>query len=378
MDTDEVKINLNVVNFTAPGEIYSNLVSRLLYFSGMWERSGIILTCFHYGARYDHTCSSPDGDPVTYDQVDTITNTGRVSSPTSSTIPTITNKPTRIPPSTETPPPTMDVWEVRNATEIAIFPGCGTPIEHDYSPDGQWVALECDYMTGVYNLNDLSKAWSLKYNEIFGIADKQENYSIMISPTHWSVDGRYLYLTIRPFMDGGCPKYGGGISLIRLDLLTGKIIQTLRLTENGFGLYEFSFSKDDAYLAYFQTWIDHPILNIRNSINGDERHIPLGEQYNEAGNVIWSPDKSRIIFSARSGENCENLVYYLVMMNLDNLKQTILLEGPTFDYYPIDWTEENNILLDLGALGYGSLNLATKEITPYLTPTPTPNPNFIN
>jgi hypothetical protein len=171
--------------------------------------------------------------------------------------------------------------------------------------------------------------------------------------------------------------YYGVEALIRLDLATGRVTQTLRPGE-GFKLYTYSFSDDDHYLAYFRTWLEHPILNIQNLITGEEQHFPLGEQFSEAGSVIWSPDKSRVAFSARTIEDCEHITYYVVMMKLADASQTILFEGPTANYnpyIPIEWTSDNEIILDMGySVGYGSLNIATSEITPFLTPTPSPVP----
>ncbi len=304
--------------------------------------------------------------------------------------PSMTFRPTISPTITKTPSATLSLnenatheakdivmatFEARYATEAAIFSECG-PSDHYYSPDGKWVALKClNSMTVVYSLSDYSKAWLLKYNEIFGFEDVRLNQFESIIPWHWSVDGHYLYLSVFPrYLDGGCADFHSGEALIRLDLETGKVTQTLQPGSEGLKLYGFTFSKNDTYLAYFRTWLEHPILNIQNLVTGEEQHIPIGDQYDEAGDVIWSPDETRIVFSARTlTDACENIVYYLVMMDLDDYRQTVLLEGP--DYHSaVEWVFDDYITVDLGEENYGLLHVITHGIAPYQTPTPTVKP----
>jgi WD40 repeat protein len=267
-------------------------------------------------------------------------------------------------------------WRARNATEMALLPGCDTAIDRSYSPDGNWVAIQCvNPITEIYNLNNPSLVWSLKYNEIFGLEDEYTNQFFYIIPWHWSVDGRYLYLSIHPCcMDGGCPEYYVVAALVRLDLITGEVTQTLRPGEDNM-LYGFSFSEGDTYLAYWRTWIEYPVLNIQNLVTGEEQHISLGEQYSEVGDVVWSPDKSQIVFSARNMDYCENMMFYLVMMDLSDLSQRVLWEGPDVGYHPVEWTEDNHIILTaLHSSGYVSMDLTTLEIIPYPIPTSTTSP----
>jgi hypothetical protein len=267
-------------------------------------------------------------------------------------------------------------WEAIRATERVAFPGCDTPVDHQISPDGKWMAVEChSSFAGAFNLSDPSKAWPVSVRDFYQIGtDRAFISGYHVRPWHWSNDGNYLYLSISQCCyDGGCVKYADGQSLVRLDLVTGKIVEILQTKWEGF--YDFSFSDNDRYLAYLRTWLEHPILNIQDLVTGEDVHIPLGEQFDEAGDVVWSPDKSRIVFSARAGEDCENMVNYLVMMNMEDQSQTVLRESTTDFYTPVEWMEENKILLSLGyGVGYGVLDLTTDEIAPYLTPTPSEVP----
>lgn len=304
---------------------------------------------------------------------------------------------TRIPTSTQTPIPTptptrtlspaeqlerqMDAirsadWETIGPTVMSIFSECGRTSYRGYYTNGTWGAILCEgYMTGVYNLDNPSIAWRIRYEDLFG-ADYVKNAELLgaIRPIHWSADGLYLYLTPDFLIDGGCPVYLDGDFLLRLNLTSGQIIQILTTSEvegiNNY--YNISFSHDDQYMAYLRTWLDHPILNLRNLNTSEEQHIDLGNQFTDAGDVVWSPDQSKIVFSARNLEDCHDMTAYLVMLDLNDFSQTILFERTDQIYYPIEWTDNNTIILSKRhSPEYFSFDLDTGEMTLYLLPTPT-------
>lgn len=268
------------------------------------------------------------------------------------------------------------LWNTLLATEEAIFPECGSASQRSYSPDGRWVALECIHdLTGVYNLHDSSIAWQMGYYEAFGQEYGDGSHSGNFRPLHWTADGRFLYLAARPCCrEGGCAFYPTGLAVFRLELATGEITLVLPPDEQ-LRDYNVTFSPDDTSMAYFGTWLDHPVLNLRNLLTGKEQSIPLGEQYSDAGYVAWSPDGGKIIFSARTGEECEGLVYFLVMMDLGDFSQAVLLEGPTANYRPMEWVENDSVILELGfEEEYFAIELISHKVTPYLLPSPTPRP----
>jgi len=285
--------------------------------------------------------------------------------------PTPTRTQTRTPTETATFSTTR---QAIRATENAIIPGCGLPMSDYHSPDGRWVAVECmEHLTAVYNQADPSIIHVLKYGETFGLEYDEGNDFGMLGVEFWSLDGQFLYLAPYPCcLDGGCPSYLDGLALLRLDVFTGEVTYTLRPGER-LDFYNISFSTDGTLLAYFREWIEHPILNIQNLTTGEEIHIPLGDQYDEAGDVVWSPDKSRIAFSARTGQECSEMVSYLVIMDLDDLSQTRLIETPGGEPRPLSWTQDGNIIFMWGyGPDYGSVNVSTGVITPYPTPTSAP------
>jgi Tol biopolymer transport system component len=234
--------------------------------------------------------------------------------------------------------------------------------------------MDVNHTTGVYNLNNPSLAWGLQFNNIF--PDETPEWAMYtIYPVQWTSDERYLYLKVYPCcIDGPCLDYYSGIALIRLDLQTGTVSKILPLGDNE-EFYQFTLSPDSTHLAYLLTWLKYPNLNMVNLVTGEEQHIALGEKYDEVFDVIWSPDFTQVVFAARTGEVCENMTHYLVMVDLDNFDQKVLLESTTEEYSPVEWTEDNHIIVSLGyEQGYGLFDFTTSEITPYLTPTPTGNP----
>jgi len=318
--------------------------------------------------------------------------TSQVVAPTQTMIPTSTQFPeTKTPPiPTSTSTPTLSsvqlpIIETQNsaiatrdaqvATAIAILPDCGWSSNHNYSPDGNWVAFEClEYGMGAYNLKDFSKSSYFSYYDTFGLKYENGNHFGKLKPKHWSIDGKYLYFS--PFFggDGGCVYYAEGQALLRLDLLSGKYSEVLSPTENS-SYFNFSFSNDEKYLGYFEVWQEHPILNLLDFTTNKHQEIPLGEKYSGAGSIVWSPDNNQVLFSARSGDECESMVYYLVALNLKDHAQKVVFEGNQEKYFPVKWVDENLILIEAGfSEKYSYMSISTGEILPYNEPAPTSRP----
>jgi len=226
--------------------------------------------------------------------------------------------------------------------------------------------MECsEYGMAVYNLGDASKHWFFSYRDIYGSRYDNGNQYGIVQPKRWSGDGRYLYFVPFFYGDGGCAFYYEAQALLRLDLSSGDYVEILSPTEDGFS-YNISFSDDDVYLGVIETWQEHPILKLTNLTLQTREEIPLGEQYSGAGNLVWSQDHSQILFSARSGDECGNMTYYLVWMDMTNRSRKVILEGKWTDpYKPIRWVDENHVILAEWFSGkIFSLDLRTGKISP--------------
>jgi len=62
--------------------------------------------------------------------------------------------------------------------------------------------------------------------------------------------------------------------------------------------------------------------------------------------MVWSPNNDQLIFSARSsGEDCFDLDYYVVSLDLENLDQKIIVQGKELTLFPVKWIDEEHILV---------------------------------
>ena len=135
------------------------------------------------------------------------------------------------------------------------------------SPDGQWVANSFGYYPPIklqVARADGSVAWVVE-------SDGEGWSEVILRPAHWSIDGRYLYFTLAPFVDGFV-LYMDGSGLQRLDLENGQVTEVL--AGEG-GLQSFSISPDSAQLAYTRSKEGFEWLILRDLATGEERQWKL-------------------------------------------------------------------------------------------------------
>ncbi|MBP6471198.1 MAG: PD40 domain-containing protein [Chloroflexi bacterium] len=111
------------------------------------------------------------------------------------------------------------------------------------------------------------------------------------APLQWSGDGRYLYFTNRPIVDG-CGLFANGSDLWRLDLTDGTYVQLVSYVGTSIAL-----SPDEQTLAYASFGSGGPRqVILRNVATGAERTINLDDDLPAtAGNLVWSPDGARLL-----------------------------------------------------------------------------------
>lgn len=263
---------------------------------------------------------------------------------------------------TSTPRPTLTPKEIQSL----LSSDCGEFINPGFSPDEDWVAAECsEHGMAVSNTSDRSRSWFFSYLNIYGAKYDNGNAFGQVQPKHWSQDGRYLYFVPFFYGDGGCAIYYQAQGLFRLDLSSRKYTELLAPDENGF-TYNISFSGDDKYLGYIETWTEHPILVLNDLVTQTRMEIPLGNQYSGAGNFVWSQDHTQALFSARSGKDCLDMTYYLVLLNMNDFEQKVILEGKwTEPYKPIEWTDATRITVAEWFSGtIHTLDLMTGDLQP--------------
>lgn len=230
------------------------------------------------------------------------------------------------------------------------------------SLDGQWIASAFGYYPPIQMQvarSDGSVVWQVE-------SDGGGWSEVILRPVHWSIDGRYLYFTLAPFVDGFV-LYVDGSGLQRLDLGDGKVAEVLA----GEGqLQAFSISPDSAQLAYIRSGEDFERLIVRDLDTGKELQWKLAETPVQGGNITWSPDASELVLLVTRGFSEEESRTAVVLVKLHSLAQKSVLQEDPRIFYRIQWVGEQTVYLeDLTVTGW-SLDLQTGEMI--LTPTPMP------
>lgn len=190
-------------------------------------------------------------------------------------------------------------------------------------------------------------------------------------PFHWSRDGRYLYFTNVPVPDG-CTMMVNGTDLWRVDLTNGRVIELVPSV----GLW-LSLSPDEKTLAYMG--YGYRGLVVRDLVTGSEQQSALSEEYTRAdfwwaGNIVWSPDGTALIFAVGSG-GCGPgpQTFALLRVEVWTLAQTTLLRDDTRQYFISGWPETGRVLLKDQDGHAWWMDARTGDFTPaidLLTPTP--------
>ena len=257
---------------------------------------------------------------------------------TASPIPT--SLPTMKP--TVEPTPTPD-WEAI-ATQIAELPD--TEIWTESSPDGKWTAIgrmktetgiilgeqELYYTQLIVASADQSVEWLL-VEEIspFGLG-----YTIP-APLHWSTDGRYLYYTNRPRVDG-CGLFVTASDLWRADLADGSVSRIL-VNE----AQSYAFSPDGSLVAYI-TWSAPAELVLYELETSEERRTTL--DFEDAGAMVWSPDGARIALTGANHPCLPDWKQAIMLIDASDLSQTTLMPPDERLLKTSAWQEAGKILLE--------------------------------
>jgi hypothetical protein len=165
------------------------------------------------------------------------------------------------------------------------------------SPYGGWTSGFCE--ADEIRLVNIATGvrWVISYSKDYGRRVGGSNG--FLDPIHWTADGRYIFLGVAPSVSGPI-YYTVWRGVFRLDLLTGKTGETLPSTG---AFAAISFSPDGKKMAIIQ-WPrrpdDHISLNVKivNVQNGERLTYPIPEAYNQAGDLVWSPDGERIALGA--------------------------------------------------------------------------------
>lgn len=257
------------------------------------------------------------------------------------------------------------------ATVAAYGTICELPASDYYaqiSPDSQWIAMACKGVDGGINsyLQVVSiqgnKKWSIHYVDYAkGAPYGRRN---MISPTHWSMDGKYLYVTSED-IGSGCCWIGWDVLLVRLNLENG--LQTMIANYIGEGLdMNISFSPSERYALYIPQDGKNN-LYIWDTQTTKQRVINLEDTKAGAGHALMSNDDKKIILVLRDypKEQQGDLTFgSLVLINLMSGSQKKLLSDMDYDNMPLPfiWKDTDFVLLQQNK-DFLLLHINTGELT---------------
>jgi Tol biopolymer transport system component len=231
------------------------------------------------------------------------------------------------------------------------------------SPDGKWTALgSTKTETGIIlgeqelyytQLKVVSADQSVEWVLVEEISPFGLGYTIP-APLHWSPDGRYLYYTNRPRVDG-CGLFVTASDLWRVDLADGSTSQILPSEAQSY-----AFSPDGSQVAYI-TWSAPAELVLYDLDTGDERRTTL--DFKDAGAMLWSPDGARIALTGANNPCLPEWKQAILLVDASDLSQITLVPPDERMLKTSAWQEAGKILLEDNEQNLWWLQVDSGEVT---------------
>jgi len=188
--------------------------------------------------------------------------------------------------------------------------------------------------------------WRMDGSAEWKVVDQTSNWGLGWTtprPFHWSHDGRSLYFTNYGVPDG-CPGFGNGWGLSKVDLDDGSITEVLPSMGNWMAL-----SPEEERLAYVPRSA-HAVV-IRDLATGKESTFALqtgeGDPTASIGHILWSPDGSALILTVAL-DRCqalEKLRHSIVRLDLSTGAETVLVDGDERWLVTQSWPDPDEIIL---------------------------------
>jgi Tol biopolymer transport system component len=193
-------------------------------------------------------------------------------------------------------------------------------------------------------------------------------YEASLRPVHWSVDGNYLYYTVRSFIDGFI-LFNFEAGLGRLNLETG---ETESIFDIGRDLYALSISPDSSSLGYIRTSEQPLRLVIRELSSGKEDDWIINDRYSQAGTITWAPDSRKLLFQEAEGDSWETVSYSLALVSLSDSSFIEFLQNEVPLLKTIEWLDLYTVFLEDWDQNSWTLDTSTGTLTSLPTPTSSP------
>ena len=259
--------------------------------------------------------------------------------------PALTPVPTETPTAQATIPPTPTVQATISPTATPIIEEMESDTWSITSPDGEWRA---EGMAAFFAGGGESYYARLSVTQTDGTVewvavDEWSGFGLGYTtpqPFHWSRDGRYLYFTNRPVVDG-CGVFVNALDLQRLDLGDGSVSEMAP----SLGLW-LSLSPDETTLAY--VGYGGRGLVLRDLLTGIERETVLdpGSSY-AAGHVVWSPDGAALVLTLAIrpcfADWAESVS--VLRVQVETLEQTTLIREDERLFITAEWATLERVLL---------------------------------
>ncbi|MBK9924282.1 MAG: hypothetical protein IPP66_03235 [Anaerolineales bacterium] len=130
----------------------------------------------------------------------------------------------------------------------------------------------------------------------------------------------------------------------------------------------FALSPDETKLAYIHGWDGNvTLLDIEKQT---WEAIPLPPITNVDGavdtteHILWSPDGNSFVYAVLWGDCGWYLFSYIMQFDINTHTQTVLINNDEHGYLPLEWNEQEKILLLDNENHNWWLDLTTKKITP--------------
>jgi dipeptidyl aminopeptidase/acylaminoacyl peptidase len=193
---------------------------------------------------------------------------------------------------------------------------------------------------------------------VWSVIDEWRNSGLGLTypaPLHWSADGRYLYYSNVPTVDG-CAAFVNGGDLWRLDLTDGTTTELLPYIEMVLAL-----SPDSQQVAYHRAFGGGFYLH--DLATGAETPVDLPHHDDswQVGGLTWSPDGQQILLTQVLNPCGESLTAVTRLDLTDNSLAT-LLPPDERNFTLLNWLSDREIglLAEDGSIWY--LDTATGEI----------------
>ena len=306
------------------------------------------------------SCAAVDIMPVVIETREAMETESPTVPPTNTREPQVTKSPTQsetptstahtissTPRPTETPfPTTIDQATIEDYDSL-----CNETLGSELSPNGKWIAAECigtmkypNSHLRVVSIDD-TKDWRLYFSD-YSMGVEYDHKSILV-PYRWSKDGRFLY-AVSPSKWSGCCWLGINVLLVRLSLENGDQLAILDFHNENIPHppISFSISENDRYLIYVNPFAKRDLI-ILDLLTWKSQVVNIEfQQYSDANYFVLSPNGTRIVMTIMDNE-LDHELYSIGMIDLTSGAQIELITGLERGeaFYPIRWTDDDNILL---------------------------------